>query len=125
MALTLVVAGQINVPLEDQKQAANIDLGVQFPYTQRADFERVYAAAVADDLVDFGTLNVGGAKGVLVKVTSGSATIKFMQGVTVGNLAWPLVPGAYFLYMNPSGGFPTGAKVTTTGAATVKFIAVG
>ena len=125
MSLNLVVTGQLQVSVEDGKQPAAIDLGQNFPFTQRSDFERVYSAAVANDPVDFGTLNVGGAKGVLVKVTLGAATIAFVQGATTENLAWPLVPGAYFLYLNPAGGFPTGARITTTGAATVKFIAVG
>lgn len=125
MALSLVVTGQLQVSVEDGKAPASVDLGQNFPFTQRADFERVYTGAIADDPVDFGTLNVGGAKGVIVKVTQGAATVKFAVGVTTENIAWPLVPGAYFFYCNPSGGFPTGAKVTTTGAATVKFIAVG
>lgn len=125
MALTLAVSGLIQLPVEDGKASAGIDLTASLPYTQRADFERVYAGVTAADNVDFGTLATGGAKGVIVKVTQGSATIAFKQGATVSPLEWPLVPGAYFLYMNPSGAFPTGAQVTTTGPATVKFIAVG
>lgn len=125
MSLTLLITGQLQFSVEDQKQSAAVDLGQNFPFTQRADFERVYTVAAVDDAVDFGTLATGGAKGVLVKVTLGAATIKFVVGATTETIAWPLVPGAYFLYVNPGGGFPTGAKVNTTGAATVKFIVVG
>ncbi len=125
MALKVVITGTMQVGLEDAKTPGALDLAQDFTITQRADFERVYATAATDDPVDFGTLAVGGAKGVLIKVTLGAATIKFLNGVTTGTLSWPLVPGAYFLYMNPSGGFPTGALVSTPGAASVKFIAVG
>jgi hypothetical protein len=125
MSLNFSVTGRIQTNVESNQQSAVLDLGASLIYTQRADFERVYTGAVADDPVDLGTLNVGGARGILVKVTAGSATIKFVAGVTTGTLEWPLVPGAYMLYVNPSVGFPTGALVTTTAAASVKFIAVG
>jgi hypothetical protein len=125
MAMTVTVTGKVQVQLEDGQVPAPIDLGASFPVTQRADFERVYAGAVTDDVVDLGTLATGGAKLVLIKVTQGAATVKMVVGVTVDLNPIPLNPGAYHLYCNPSAGFPTGAKITTTGAATVKFIALG
>lgn len=125
MSLNFSVTGRIQTNVESNQQSAILDLGASLIYTQRADFERVYSGAIVDDPVDLGTLNVGGARGVLVKVTAGSATIKFVAGLITGTLEWPLVPGAYMLYVNPSAGFPTGALVTTTAAASVKFIAVG
>ena len=125
MALTLSVIGRLLASVEDLQQPAAVDLGQNFIFTQRADLECVYPGVVTDDVVNLGSLATGGAKLVLVKVTQGSATIKFTVGATTETIAWPLVPGAYFLYCNPSGGFPTSAKVTTTAAATVKFLAVG
>lgn len=125
MAMNVTITGKLQVQLEDGQVPAPIALDVTFPVTQRADFERVYSAAVTDDVVDLGTLAVGGAKVVLIKVTQGAATVKMVVGVTVDNNPIPLNPGAYHLYVNPAAGFPTGAKITTTGAATVKFIALG
>ena len=91
-------------------------------FTGRADFVRAYAGAVTNDPVDLGTLASPGAKGVLVKVQSGSCTVAFQS--TSGQ-AWPLAVGGYFLWLNPSAAFPTSAFITTTGPASVVFIAVG
>ena len=57
-----------------------------------------------------------------MKYTAGTCTVKFNGGSD----AWPLAAGAgYFLWINSSQGFLTSALVTTTGSATVVFIAVG
>jgi len=122
MAQNFTVAGKLSIPLEDTTAAAPIDLGITFPFLSRADYSRRYDAAVTDDAVSLGTLANAGAKGVIVKCTSGSCAIKFNGG----SEAWPLTAGGgFFLWVNSSQGFLTGASITTTGAATVVFLAVG
>ncbi len=122
MAQNLTVAGAASIPLEDGGTVAPIDLAAVLPFVSRADYVRAYSAAVVDDPVDFGTLTVPGAKGILVKCKTGSCVIKFQNNAS---LAWPLAPGGYFLWLNPSQAFPTAAFITTTGAASVVFYAVG
>lgn len=119
---TLAVAGAASIPLEDGGVVAPVNLTASIPYTSRADFCRAYTGVISDDPVDFGTLDGIGAKGVLVKCTLGSCVIKF---VTTGGNPWPLAVGGYFLWINPSTPFPEAAFITTTGPATVVFIAVG
>lgn len=123
MAQNFTVAGNVQIPLEDAGSPAPISLAISFPYVPRADFNRKYDGAVTDDPVNLGTMATGGgAKGVLVKCTAGTCTVKFNGGTD----AWPLAAGAgYFLWINSSQGFLTAALVTTTGSATVVFIAVG
>ncbi len=122
MAQNFTVAGKLSIPLEDAGPQAPIDLGVNFPYVAKADYSRKYDGAVTDDAVNLGTLTTGGAKGVMVKCSTGTCTAKFNGGTD----AWPLAAGAgYFLWVNSSQGFLTSALITTTGAATVVFIAVG
>lgn len=123
MAQNFTVAGNLQIPLEDAGSSAPISLAISFPYVPRADFSRKYDDAVADDPVNLGTLATsGGAKGVLVKCAAGTCTVKFNGGTD----AWPLAAGAgYFLWINSSQGFLTSALITTTGSATVVFIAVG
>ncbi len=122
MAQTLTVAGSAALPLEDGTNVAPIQLAASLGFTSRADFSRSYAGAVTDDPVDFGTLTIPGAKGVIVKCTAGSAVIKFQNNTSI---AWPLAPGGFFLWINTAQAFPTAAFITTTGAATVIFVAVG
>lgn len=121
MAKTITITGKISAPLEDGQTAAGFDLAASFVYTQRASLEFVYDVLTTDDVVDLGTLAASGAKVLLAKCTVGSATVKFNGD----NLVVPLVPGAYFLYCNPSGGFIDAALITTAGAATVQIFAVG
>lgn len=122
MAQNFAVAGAASFPVEDGGAVAPVDLASQVPYTSRADFVRNYTTGVTNDPVDFGTLAVPGAKGILVKCKSGSCVIKFQS--TAGD-PWPLAPGGEFLWTNPSQAFPTSAYITTTGAASVVFVAVG
>lgn len=121
MATKLTVAGKASLPLEDGGTVAPIDLALDLTYISDAYFIRDYAGALVDDAVNLGALTVPGAKGVIVKCLSGSCTIKF----NAGTQAWPLAPGGYFLWANPSTAFPTSAAITTTGAARVLFLAVG
>lgn len=122
MAQTLTVAGNLKIPLEDTTATAPIDLGLSFPFTARADFSRKYDDAATDDAVDLGTLDVAGAKGVLVKCIAGACTIKFNGG----DVAWPLsAGGGYFIWMNSAQGFLTAASISCLAAATVIFVAVG
>lgn len=123
MAQNFTVAGSLQIPLEDAGSPAPISLAISFPYVPRADFSRKYDGAVTDDPVNLGTLATGGgAKSVMVKCTTGTCTVKFNGGTD----AWPLAAGAgYFLWINSSQGFLTSALITTTGSATVVFIAVG
>lgn len=122
MAQTLTVAGSVACPLEDGGVAAPINLATSFTFTSRADFARSYSGAVTNEEVDFGTLAVPGAKGVLVKCTTGSCTVRFEVNTSP---AWPLAPGGCFLWINTSQAFPTTAFITTTGTAAVVFLAVG
>ncbi len=123
MAQTFTVVGKLTIPLEDSQSVAPIDLGIAFPITARADFSRKYDGAVTDDAVDLGTLaDTPGAKGILVKCIAGTCTVKFNGG----NTAWPLsAAGGHFFWANGAQGFLTDALITTTGAATVIFLAVG
>lgn len=122
MAQNLTIAGAASLPFEDGTNVASIQLAASLGFSSRADFSRSYTAAVVDDVVDFGTLGGTGAKGIIVKCTSGACTIKFQSNTSI---AWPLAPGGYFVWINPSLPFPTAAFVNTTGAATVVFVAVG
>ncbi len=121
MTQSVTVVGKFSAPFEDGGGSGTFDLGALFAFTQREHFEAVYTEATTDDPVDFGSLSVGGAKACIVKCTVGACTIKFNGEA----LAFPLVPGAYFLYVNPSGGFLTAALVSTVGSATVKLLALG
>jgi len=115
------VSGKVQLPFEAGQTSAPIDLAACFTFSQKADYDRTYLDAVTDDEVDLGPLADAGARGLIVKCPIGTATIKFNGGDT----AWPLGPGAYFLYVNPLGGFPRSASISTIAAASVKFLAVG
>lgn len=121
MAQNFVVAGSVSCPLVDGSTPSPLPIASTIPHTGRVDFQRNYTAAVVDDVVNFGTLVAAGAKGVLVLCPAGACTIKFNGGTD----AWPLAPGGQFLWSNPSTPFPTAALITTTGPATVIFLAVG
>jgi hypothetical protein len=122
MAQILTVAGSASLPFEDGTNVAPVQLAATLGFTSRADFARAYSGAITDDAIDFGTLSTPGAKGVLVKCTAGSCTIKFEA---IDGTEWPLAPGGYFLWINTAQAFPKAAFITTTGAASVVFIAVG
>mgnify|MGYP006999984907 FL=1 len=122
MAQTLTVAGSVACPFEDGGTAAPISLAATLVFTSRADFARSYSGAVTDEEVDFGTLTSPGAKGILVKCTTGSCTVKFQANTTP---AWPLAAGGCFLWINIAQASPTTAFITTTGSAAVVFLAVG
>lgn len=121
MAQSFVVAGSVAIPLVDGSTPAPLSIASTIVFTQRADFQRAYTGAVTDEVVHFDTLAAAGAKGVLVLCPAGSCTIKFNGGLD----AWPIGPGGQFLWSNPSTPFPNAALVSTTGPATVIFIAVG
>lgn len=121
MAQNYSVAGAVSAAFVDGGTPSPISLAATIPYTNRADFQRAYAAAVTDDVVNMDTLAAAGAKGVTVVCLAGSATIKF-NGSTA---AWPLAPGGHFQWCNPSTPFPTAALISTTGPATIVFVAIG
>lgn len=122
MAQTLTVTGNFNAPLEDSTATAPVSLNVTFAFTGRADFSRAYSGVVTNDPVSLGTLATPGAKAVLVKCILGTCTITFNGGSD----AWPLnAAGGFFLWSNISQGFLTSAAITTPGAATVIFVALG
>ena len=120
MAQQLVVSGSFAIPLEDGGAVAQVDLKQAFNVTQRADFSRVYDALVTDDVVNLGTLATAGAKGFIIKCKSGSCTVK-LNGSTV---AISLDAGAEIMYVNPVSGWLTTATISTTGPATILFLAV-
>lgn len=121
MSQSAVVAGSLQAPYEDGGSSGNISLALNFPYTQKINDDLVFAGPVTDQAVDFGTMDTGGAKLVLIKCPTGSCTIKF-NGVS--GLQVPLSPGGYYLWFNPATGFVTGITISTTGPATVKVLAV-
>lgn len=120
MAQKLTVVGKLAAAFEDGGSVAPVDLGIDLTYLNRVDYEREYSGAVTDEAVNFGTLTAG-AKMLLVKAKAGACTIKFNGA----NTAWPIAPGGYFIWCNPSTPFPTAALISTTGPAHVVFIAVG
>lgn len=122
MTQTLTVQGALSLPLVDGGTVAPVSLIASLIYTSRADFVKSYVGAISNDPVSLGTLTGPGAKGVIVLVTAGSCTIAFQSN---SNEPWPLSVGAYFLWINPSTPFVTSAFITTTGPASVLFIAVG
>lgn len=121
MAQNFVVTGSVAIPLVDGSTPAPISIAASIPFTQRVDFQRAYVGAVTDEIVHFDTLVAAGAKGVLVLCTAGACTMKFNGAAD----AWPLAPGGHFQWCNPSTPFPVSALISTTGPATVIFIAVG
>lgn len=120
MAQQLVVSGSFAIPLEDGGAVAQVDLKQAFNVTQRADFSRVYDALVTDDAVDLGTLATAGAKAFIIKCKAGSCTVKLNGGTT----AITLDAGAEIMYANPVSGWLTAALISTSGPATVLFLAV-
>jgi hypothetical protein len=123
MSQQLTISGKFLTPIEDSTVTAAIDMGVVMPYTARADFSRKYDSAVTADPVSLGTLTTAGAKAVLVKCILGTCTITFNGGSD----AWPLAasPAGFLLWCNTTQGYLTSAAVTTSGAATVIFVALG
>ncbi len=121
MAQNLTVAGAASFSPIDGSAGSPISLAITLPFTSRADFSRTYAAVATADVVNFGTLAVSGAKGVLVVCTAGSGDIKF-NGATD---AWPLHPGGYFLWVDPTQPFPTSALIDAAAGTTIIFLAVG
>ena len=121
MALTLTVSGAVAIPLQDGSSLAPINLAATLGYTSKSDLTLNYTAPVSASPVPFGTLVTAGAKGLLVVCTAGSCTIGFNSGTDL----WPLAPGGYFLWINTATPFPMAAAITTTGPASVAFLAVG
>lgn len=122
MAQTLTIAGAASLPLEDGSAVAPVKLDANIPYLTRVANQLTYPGAVTDAAVDLGPLATPGAKGLIVKCTAGSCKVKFQTNTSI---AWPLAPGGVFVWVNPSEAFPTAAFITTTGGASVLFIAVG
>lgn len=117
---TLAVTGRLTAPLEDGQAAAPMDLGFTINYTQKVCDDLVFASTVTDQAIGLGTLATGGAKAFILKCTLGSCTIKMNGGTDVITLAL----GGYLLYANPLAGQLTALTITTTGAATLKILAV-
>jgi len=125
MSKTFTVAGTVSVPLEDGQTPATGSLTQAITYTKKATLDLVYAAPVVDDVVTFGSLAAAGAKGVLIKCTSGACTVKVNAPGLSGNIALPFNTGGYMLYANPAAGLPSGCNITVAAAATLEITAVG
>ena len=67
MAQNLTVQGAVSLPLVDGGTVAAINLAATLGLTSRADFCRSYSGAVTDDPIDFGTLTIPGAKGIIAE----------------------------------------------------------
>jgi hypothetical protein len=119
----MTVAGNFQCPLENTTSTAAVSLAATLTFTSMAEFTRTYSGAISADPVSLGTLSGSGAKAILVKCLSGSVTIEFNSDTAT---QWPLAAaGGYLLWCNTSQGFITSAAVTTTGAASVVFVALG
>ena len=120
MAKTVTVVGKISLPQEEGQTPAPFDIGLNFIYTKKAEFDQVYDGAVADDPISLGSMATGGAKLLMIKSSVGGCTFK-LNG---GSLAIPISVGSYLLYVNPTAGFITSLSVTVTGAAQVQILAL-
>lgn len=89
-----------------------------FTYTQKVCFEKVYSGAVADDPVDFGTIN--SAKAVFIEVGGGQSAVDVKFNGNATPIAINDGDGGY-MWVNRNGGI-TQMNVTTTAAATVKVV---
>lgn len=125
MSKNFKVAGSVSAPLQDGQTAAEADLTQSFVYTKKASLDLVYADAVTDDPIIFGTLAVAGAKGLLIRCTTGACTVKIDGPGVTGNLPLPLQAGGYLLYANPAAGLPSGCHITVATTASLEILAVG
>lgn len=125
MAKTFTVAGSVSLPLEEGQTPAAGNLAQTVTYTKKANFDLVYDEDVTDDPIDFGTLAVAGAKGLLIKCTAGACTVKIDAPGTDGNVPLPLNTGGYILYVNPTAGLPSGCHITVADTASIEIAAVG
>jgi hypothetical protein len=125
MAKTFTVAGTVSVPLEDGQTPAVSSLTQAITYTKKATFDLVYADPVIDDEITFGSLVTAGAKGLLIKCTAGSCTIKIDIPGTPGNVALPFNTGGLLLFANPAAGLPSGCHITVGASAALEISAVG
>jgi hypothetical protein len=117
------VSGFFSAPLENTTSTAAVALATTLTFTSMAEFTRTYSGAISADPVSLGTLSGPGAKAILVKCLSGSCTIGFNGDTTT---QWPIAAGGgYMLWVNGSQGFVTAAAITTTGACSVVFVALG
>lgn len=125
MPKAFTVAGTVSVPLEDGQTPAISSLAQAITYTKKATFDLVYADPVVDDEVTFGSLVTAGAKGLLIKCTAGSCTVKIDVPGTNGNIALPFNTGGIFLFANPAAGLPSGCHITVGTSASLEITAVG
>ena len=123
MTQTLTIVGRASFPLEDDPAvAAQIDLALTMGLSQIMSEKLVYDALVTDQAVGLGTLSTGGAKVLIVKCPVGGCTIKLNASTD----AIPVAAGlGYICIANPSQGWLTALKISTTGPATVRVVALG
>jgi hypothetical protein len=120
MAKIVTISGSVSLPQEDGGAAAPYNLSTNFVYTQKAEFDLVFAAPVSAQAVPLGSLATGGAKLLLVKSSVGGCTF----AANGESIQWPIAVGAYFLFINPTAAFITALTVTTTTAATISILAL-
>lgn len=124
MSATLTVKGSVGFPREDDPAApapapSQIDLALALIFGQKADLELNYDGAVTDQVIGLGTAgNAPGAKFLLIKCTVGTASVKLNDDISGKPIS---AVGGYILIANPTQGWLTGIKLTTTGAAKVRI----
>jgi hypothetical protein len=119
MSQTVTITGKVSIPLEDGGTTAPIDLSASFNFTQKIADDYVFDSAVTAQSISLGSMSAG-AKLLLVKSPIGGGTI-----IVNGGTGIPIPAGAgYVLVVDPLGGSITTVALTTTGAATIKVLAL-
>jgi len=117
MARNLTVTAEVEWPLEDGKQAGKIPLAISLAYTSNLNYEKLFAAPVADEAV---TLPMTSAKFLLLRATGNDITAKLNANTN----ALTLKKDTGFVMVWCSDGTVTAMTVTVaTQPATLKVLA--
>lgn len=127
MAQNFVVNGNIQYPPSPTGQAATTSISMTIPFTQRSDDILVFAAPVAAQPINFGTIT--NPKAIYIEVQAGSCQVKLAAGdATSIALGLPTTPLATdrssLLLSNPSGLGTLPMVVTVAQSCTLKIVAV-
>ena len=122
MSQTAVFTLKALIPTDDDPSApASVDLSVSMAFGQKMDMELNYDAPVVDQVISLGTMGTAGVKALIIKSPIGGCSVKFNDDSTGKAIA---VGSGGHVMVNPSAGWLTGLKVTTTGPAKVRIIAL-
>lgn len=122
MAQTATFTVKATIPIDDDPAIpAPIDLSCSLSFGQKVELELNYDAPVSDQSVPLGTLASAGAKVLIVKCPSGGCSIKLNDDISAKPI--PASPGGV-AWINTVAGWLTALKITTTGPAKVRVIAL-